>query len=126
MIKALLAAGLIIIGISVTWVAVIAVADILQTNNTGYFQTKFLLGMLFINPDDITRTHAINRIRGGYDVYTFSRIDARSIVVAAGMGIIGPENDYKWYLPGQFYDHYHTANRNGAHSFYGLPRTRSM
>lgn len=82
--------------------------------------------LLFINPDDVTRQHAINRIRGGNDVYTYWQADARSIVNAAGRGVIGTENHYAIWKIGDYYDHYHTADRNGAHSIYGLPQTRSL
>ncbi|MBM7615492.1 hypothetical protein [Alkaliphilus hydrothermalis] len=127
LVQALLAAGLIFIAAGITWVAVTEIADILQnSSSTGYFQCKFSLGMLFINPDDITRTHAVNRIKGGYDVYTYSRSDASGIVVSAGKGIIGPENHYAFWKFGDYYDHYHTGDRNGAHSFYGLPQKRSL
>ncbi len=126
LVQALIASGLILIATGITWVAVKAVADILEDSSTAYFKCKFSLGTLFINPDDITKSHAINRIKGGYDVYTFLQANASSIVVAAGKGIIGPENHYAWWKLGDYYDHYHTADRNGAHSIYGLPQKRSL
>jgi len=54
--------------------------------------------------------------------YTYTSTRARSIVVSTGLGVTHSETSWKWYRACSYFYHYHTANRNGAHSFYGLPK----
>lgn len=101
--------------------AVDAIVKQVKQNQQYYYKAYLKLGTVVINPYAITSTEAKNRIKNGDNTYTYTATLARSIVVATGLGVVGPENHYKWYSLGSFFNHYHTANRNGAHSFYGLP-----
>lgn len=65
---------------------------------------------------------AVSRIVCGSDTYTFTSSQAKGIVKSTGLGVTSSENHWAWYKVGSFFNHYHTANRNGAHSFYGIPK----
>ena len=58
----------------------------------------------------------------GGDTYTYTSGLAKSVVAATGLGVTESENHWAWYKVGSFFKHYHTENRNGAHSFYGIPK----
>lgn len=75
----------------------------------------------YSNP--ISATESVARVKSGLSFYTFNRTNAYNNVVAAGLGVIGPEIDKNLKSSYLYYYHYHTANRNGAHAWYGLPVT---
>lgn len=68
----------------------------------------------------ITQSQAASRIKSGQNVYTYTKALAKAAVVSAGLGCTSSPEIHlrKGYFA--FY-HYHTLNRNGAHSLYGLP-----
>lgn len=67
----------------------------------------------------ITKNQAASRLKSGQNVYTFTKKLAKQAVVATGKGYIGEEIHLRKGTF-QFY-HYHTGNRNGSHSLFGLP-----
>lgn len=70
----------------------------------------------------ITKKQAASRIKSGNNIYTFTKKKAKAAVVAAGLGYVGPEIHLR---KGKFvFHHFHTRNRNGAHSLYGMPYTK--
>lgn len=90
-----------------------------QQNN--YFKAYVEKKNVFINiSNSISRASAISRIHSGSDVYTYKRSAAKSLTKATGLGCTSPEISCFKGKKVRFY-HYHTANRNEAHIFYGLP-----
>lgn len=87
-----------------------------------YYKAYIYQKNVFINiSKNISTESAVKRIRLGKNVYTYTSSRAKKIVVKTGLGYTAPEiSDLRGKI--RFY-HYHTANRNGAHSFYGLPVT---
>lgn len=87
-----------------------------------YYKAYIYEKNVFINlSSKISRKSAVKRIRLGKNVYTYTSSRARAIVLETGLGCTGAEiSDLKGKI--RFY-HYHTANRNKAHSFYGEPIT---
>lgn len=71
----------------------------------------------------ITQSQAASRIKSGQNVYTYTKSLAKAAVVSAGLGCITSPEIHLRSGALTFY-HYHTANRNGAHSLYGLPYTK--
>jgi len=71
----------------------------------------------------ITQNQAASRIKSGQNVYTFTKSLAKAAVVSSGLGCITSPEIHLRKGTFSFY-HYHTANRNGAHSLYGLPYTK--
>lgn len=74
----------------------------------------------------IDATQAKSRIMSGKNIYTYSGTLARQIVISTKLGatlgeITKKSNMKKGYV---YYYHYHTANRNGAHAWYGKPYTK--
>ena len=59
-------------------------------------------------------------VSSGDSVFTFTKDIARGVVSATGLGVVGPESHWAWYKIGDYYWHYHTGNRKGAHVWYGL------
>lgn len=102
--------------------AVDAVLSAVKNASSYYYKAYRRLNTVFINPNPISQTHATNRIRSGADTYTYTSWRARTIVANTGLGVTRAENHWEWYKIGSYYWHYHTGNRNGAHSFYGAPR----
>jgi hypothetical protein len=121
---ALFAAGIVIVVAGMTCYAIEKVIEQLKNNDNRHRYYSATIpsqyNTVFVSPIPITRTHAINRIRAGRDTYTFLEDNAYSVVRDVGLGVIGPEieseNSDKI---GIFFKHFHTGNRNGAHSFYG-------
>lgn len=94
------------------------------SHNTYYKADIYAKKIVVISKKGISKNSAINRIRLGWDVYTYKSSDARKIVEAVNKGVIGPEIDERTTTSGIikhgiYFYHYHTGNRNGAHSFYG-------
>lgn len=80
------------------------------------------LETIYVNFTSLTKTQAINRIKKGQSTYTFFKSHAKSIVVGAGYGVTSAENHANTgKKKGVYFSHFHTSNRNGAHSFYGTP-----
>ena len=73
----------------------------------------------------ISRKSAGGRIKNGKSVYTYTRTLAKKAMITAGKGWVGPEIDKKKKsnIGKPLYYHYHTKNRNGAHMWYGMPKT---
>ncbi|WP_127837280.1 hypothetical protein [Clostridium prolinivorans] len=121
LLTALLYASLALVIAGVTCYAIDAIIHVVRNTNF-YYKAYRRLNTVFVNPISIPYSQAVNRIKAGADVYTYFSTPARNIVVATGLGVTPSENHRKWYSIGTFFDHYHTENRNGAHSFYGLPK----
>ena len=122
LLAALLYSCLAIVIAGVTCYAVDAVISAVKSAQSYYYKAYRRLNTVFINPNPISKTQATNRIRSGADTYTYTSWRAKDIVVNTGLGVTNSENHWAWYKIGSFFNHYHTANRNGAHSFYGLPK----
>lgn len=76
----------------------------------------------FANPMPITS--AASRISQGLNTYAFFASDALGAVVTTGRGYVGAEIDTNKKSGRIYYYHYHTADRNGAHSWFGAPYTK--
>lgn len=72
----------------------------------------------------IPLTEAVDRIYAGNSIYTFYGLNAQEAVRLTGLGYIGPEIDANKKDSVLYYFHYHTGTRNGAHAWYGIPRTK--
>lgn len=95
-----------------------------KISHNTYYKAYIYKKVVLVSKKGISKNSAINHIRLGWDVYSYKSSDARRIVEAVGKGVIGPEIDKKTTTSGIikhgiYYYHYHTGNRNGAHSFYG-------
>jgi len=95
-----------------------------RISKTKYYCAEIVSGSVYISSKSITKSAAAARIKARKNTYTFYGSDARSVVVSTGLGVVGPEIDKKTTTSGKikrgvYYYHYHTRNRNGAHSFYG-------
>lgn len=121
LVTALLYACLAVTIAGVTCYAVDAVIDDVKKNKKYYYKAYRRLNTVFINPVPISAAKATSRIASGSDTYTYTSQLAKSIVVATGLGVTASEHHWAWYKIGSFFNHYHTKNRNGAHSFYGVP-----
>lgn len=121
-VTALLYACLAVTVAGVVCYAVDAVIDDVRKKSKYYYKAYRMYNTVFINPNAITRTAAVSRIASGSDTYTFTSSQAKGIVKSTGLGVTSSENHWAWYKIGSFFNHYHTANRNGAHSFYGIPK----
>lgn len=88
--------------------------------NKSYYYKAFIYNKnVFINLNRISTSSAISRIRSGLNIYTYTSSLAKNITLSTGLGCSSPEiSDLKGKV--RFY-HYHTANKNGSHIFYGLP-----
>lgn len=120
--QALIAAALVITIAGVMCYAVEGVLDDLKRNQKYYYDAQTALNTVVINPIPISLKVASERIKSGLSIYTFNNNLALSAVVSAGLGYVGPENHYEPWKFGKFYDHYHTAGRNGAHAWFGIAR----
>ena len=70
----------------------------------------------------ISKSSAVSRLRCGNSIYTFTSTNARAAVVSTGLGVLANSEIDKYRKRGYIYFyHYHTANRNGAHAWYGTP-----
>ena len=77
---------------------------------------------VYISRHSISFSAAVKRIKNRQDTYTYNKATARSIVQSTGYGCTSAEIDKNWQNKvGIYFYHFHTANRNGAHSFYGTP-----
>lgn len=89
-----------------------------------YFRAWLKGGDVFIRSDDpITENAAASRVAGGLSVYTFTSTKASYVCYLTGLGVTAKEIDSKANRKKGciYYYHYHTANRNGAHSWFGRP-----
>lgn len=121
LVTALLYASLAITIAGVTCYAVDAVISDVKKNSKYYYKAYQRLNTVFINPVPISAATATKRIASGSNTYTFTSALAKSIVKATGLGVTKSENHWAWYKIGSYFNHYHTKNRNGAQSFYGVP-----
>lgn len=68
---------------------------------------------------------AVARMRLGYSIYTYSGVLAQNITFNTGLGCIEEsEIDSKMVKGNVYYYHWHTANRNGSHAWFGRPHTK--
>lgn len=114
------AACIIVAGV-IYYAAKAAVAEIERSKETKayYYKAYIHEKNVFVNLNKISYTSAVSQIKSGQNVYTYYASNAKKIVTATGLGSTSSEiSDLKGKI--RFY-HYHTANRNGAHSFYGVP-----
>lgn len=72
----------------------------------------------------ISQGDATNRIKKGKNIYTYTSGLARTAVYNTGLGVITESemtSKKKMKKGHLYYWHWHTLNRNGAHSFFGKP-----
>ncbi|HEM4925437.1 TPA: hypothetical protein U1160_002107 [Streptococcus suis] len=120
LIAAIAYAAKVIVVAGITYYAVDRVAD--KIKNGFIYRAYRANNAVYISPLSITKSQAIRLVRLGKDVYTLLKAHAKSIVASTGLGVTQSENHYYTSRKrGIYYSHFHTANRNGAHSFYGLP-----
>ena len=105
----------------VTCYAVDAVISDVRKNSKYYYKAYRRLNTVFINQLLYQKLKHLIEL-GQALIHTYTQSLARKIVVSAGLGVVGPENHWAWYKIGSYFSHFHTGNRNGAHSFYGLPK----
>lgn len=123
LVAALALSAKVIVVLGVTYYAVDRVAD--KIKNGFIYPALRRNNAVYIAPLATTKSKAINLVRAGKDVYTIIRAHAKSIVISTGLGVTPSENHYYTSKnKGIYFSHFHTANRNGAHSFYGLPKIR--
>ena len=130
--EALAIAAITIVVAGVTCYAVSAIQDQIKKNKylNFYAYLNWSHTDIFINPTSISDQTAIDHLRVTGDsggVYTYFKNNAAYLAYNAGYGVdwCGPENHYKWWVPGCFYDHYHDT-ASGAHVWYGFPQSRSL
>lgn len=114
------AAACIVVGSVIYYGARAAVTAIKKDKDKkkSYYKAYIYNKNVFIDMyNNISRKKAVKRIKKGKNVYVYSSKKAKQIVKDTGLGCTPSEISC---LKGKvrFY-HYHTANRNGAHSFYG-------
>lgn len=95
-----------------------------RVQSSKFYKAYIYNGSVYVTKNSISRKAAISRIATKQNVYTYKSSDAKNIVAAVGMGVIGPEIDKRTKSSGVvkkgiYYYHYHTGNRNGAHAFFG-------
>ena len=115
------AAACIVVASCIFYGAKAAVETIKSSKETRsyYYKAYIYEKNVFINLNNITYNSAVSRIINKRSIYTYTSSMAKSVVLATGLGCTSSEiSDLKGKV--RFY-HYHTANRNGAHAFYGLP-----
>lgn len=122
LLKILLGLALTVIIGGIVYYAVPRVIEKIKQNSyiskyyRAYLGSKTIFVALY---HSISKTSATNRVASGQNIYTFYSTNARSAVSNTGLGYTHDEAHRK---PKQFtFNHYHTANRNGAHAWYGLP-----
>lgn len=93
----------------------------------GFYYSAQLIGKdVYVDKyNTISAGEAAGRIAIGLSIYTYEPMSARAVCNASGFGSIpNPEID-SYMEPGKiYYYHYHTANRNGAHAWFGPPYTK--
>lgn len=113
----------------VTYHAIASVVEAIQDNRDKArecFKAYYKSGLTDVYIDyssPISPTEAVARVKSGLSFYTFNPTNAYNNVNAAELGVIGPEIDKNRKANYLYYYHYHTANRNGAHGWYGVPVT---
>lgn len=95
-----------------------------RDRKNGYYPAYLVGGSVYIALyRKISSSAASNRIRFGQSIYTLYRSNAKSVVKKAYRGVIGPEIDSYRRRGKLYFYHFHTADRNGAHAWYGMPYT---
>lgn len=118
LIAALIFVGKAVIVAGTAYYALTYVMDKVRQAPNNYYSAHLIPGKnVFVNPLAISYTTAVSRIRAGLNTYTFTAYNARRVVVSTGLGVTAAEHHSS--RTGFQYWHYHTATRNGAHSFYG-------
>ena len=120
LITAVLVAAACVVASGIVWYAAKAAVKYIQKQKreTKFYRAYIYNKNIFIDINPVSRANAISRIKRGLSVYTFQRQNAKSIITAAGFGVIGPETSC---LKGHIkFAHFHRSDRK-AHSFYGLP-----
>lgn len=90
----------------------------------GNYYRAWLSGNdVYIRMDDpIDLDLAVSRISAGFSIYTYTSSQASNVCYLTGLGVTASEIDSKANRKSGhiYYRHYHTANRNGAHAWYGI------
>lgn len=90
-----------------------------------YKATLAKAGVYIDKYNPIDTKAAVARMRSGYSIYTYSGVLAQNITFNTGLGCIEEsEIDSKMVKGCVYYYHWHTANRNGAHAWFGRPHTK--
>lgn len=103
---------------SVTYVIATSITSDLQRRNHNHYMARLNSGQLFIG-NSLSLAQARTRLARGWgnDVWSISSRLAQDV---AGIGAVGPETgEWTGWWFNRYYMHFHTANRNGAHSFFG-------
>lgn len=97
-----------------------------RENNGTFYYNALLIGQdVFINfVYPISKDTAVGLIQVGLSIYTYFSTAAQFVVSETSYGCLPyPEIDSIRRLGNIYYFHYHTANRNGAHAWFGFPYT---
>lgn len=123
LLEALILLGLVLVIAGVTCYAISEVIEDVKQNNKYYYKAYLQFITVFINPYPITLSTASWRVAQGYSVYTYTDELAQLATLGAGLGIISESECHgaPLYI-GTWLEHYHTANRNGSHIWFGIPK----
>lgn len=118
----------IIIG-GVTYYALSKAIEDIKTDSVkkGFYYPASLVGKdVYVNKyTPISAAAAVDMVKVGLSIYTYEPMAAKAVCVATGLGSIAyPEIDSNMKTGSIYYYHYHTANRNGAHAWFGMPYTK--
>ena len=118
----LISAAVVVIG-GVTYTALDYALQKVKVRYNSYYRAYRRNNVVLVSTSSISFNTAVARIRTRQDIYTYYQSNARSVVAAAGLGVIGPEIDSRtsssgWLKRGIYYYHYHPGNRS-CHAFFG-------
>lgn len=103
--------------------AIVKIRQNKEHSQSKYYPAKLSGKMVYIamkNP--ISLSQASTRIRRGQDIYTYFSGNAKKAVLGSGLGSwYKSEIDQKRKKGYIYFYHWHTANRNGAHAWFGNP-----
>ncbi|MDE5963953.1 MAG: RHS repeat-associated core domain-containing protein, partial [Eubacterium sp.] len=85
-----------------------------------YYWKAYRIGGFVVLGDTLTKEEALKRVSKGKDVFTVSGQSAYWLAYEAGGGIVPDSSEWDYGKKNVFgyYEHYHTADRNGAHIFF--------
>lgn len=116
--------GLVLIIAGLIYVAVYEIAEEMKRNSRYYYKAYMQFNIVYVASLPITLSQASNRVVQGYNVYTYTSSLAYAATTGSGLGAVYHSNHAPGFNPfGIYYfDHYHPANFNGAHVWFGLPK----
>lgn len=120
----LVAAGLAITIAGVTYAAATEVIEKLNKEKHNHYAAKLKSNVLYIG-NNVSLSTAASLLKSGDDVWSKSGDLAAKVAREAGGGRAPVPSENHWNTGSKkvrFYNHYHTYNRSGGHSFYGTGR----